>query len=352
MYPALVRSRARLDYGAVQEALDAGTAHPSVALLGEVGRARQASSKRRSAINLRLPSQRVERVEQGDHGERIARGEPDTSQTGTVYELQLDPRPASMDYNSEVSLLAGMVAGEMMARHGIGVLRVLAPAEPRDMEDFLVAARALGFAPPAPTLPGVARFLAEVDADSPRGMALMRDAARLLRGSGYVRCMEADPDQQPPHHAGVGGVYAHVTAPLRRLIDRYGLEYCLAIAAFERGETPEIQVPDWVEDTLSEAIESMRRSGSLASTVDRQCLNLTEAVVLEPWVGTSFDATVLHSKESAAEIFVESPPVIAKCRESAGAGQPPQGTRQVVTLIVADPTDPAAAEVAFAWPAD
>lgn len=332
VYPALVRSRARLDYEQVQADLDNGTAHPSVALLEEVGRARQASSKRRTAINLRLPAQRVVRDSDG------------------AFELALDPRPASMDYNSEISLLAGMVAGEMMARHSVGVLRVLAQASDQDIRDFLVAVEALGFEAPAAGIEDIASFLSRVDAQTPRGMAVMRDASRLLRGSGYEKLAETGGENSTPTpHAGVGGVYAHVTAPLRRLIDRYGLEFCLAIAAFERGETKTVEVPGWVTDTLDQATDSMKRSGALAATVDRKCLNLTESVVLAPWVGTTFDAAVLHNKATAAEIFVARPPVIANCVGSGDAGLPQEGTCQAVTLVTADP---AAAEVTFAWPAD
>lgn len=372
LYPATVRSVARLDYAAVQESIDAGDPHPSVALLPEVGRLRQGSALRREAINLRLPSQTVEPTGDGR------------------WELHIDARPPVMDWNSEISLLAGMVAGRMMADEGVGVLRTLRPAGAEALEEFCVAARALGY----DFSPGdnVGGFLQSVDADSPRGMAVMKDAARLLRGAGYhvlgplsdgpapasgdesgapegaaAAGGEADgkagsggaPGDDERHvdseeliHAGVGGHYAHVTAPLRRLIDRFGLEYCLAIAAHRRGDTETIEVPEWVTAGVGEAVSVMGKSGQLASRVDKACLNLTEAVVLAPWVGEAFEAAVLHDKGDTAEVFVEDPPVFADCVGTESAGVPPEGTCQRVSLVTADAEEPAAAKVLFAWPAD
>ena len=88
----------------------------------------------------------------------------------------------------------------------------------------------------------------------------------------------------------------------------------------------------------------MKRTTQLANQVDRAALRLTEAVVLQPWVGQNFHAAVLHSGENGANIFVSQPPVIAECQ-----GQPEEGTQTVVTLIAADPVQ---RKVTFAWPAD
>ena len=188
-------------------------------------------------------------------------------------------------------------------------------------------------------------------------MAVMKDATRLLRGSGYQRVETLDDGHTPapsdvPVHSGVGGPYAHVTAPLRRLIDRFGLEYCLAIAAHRRGETDAVEVPGWVGDGVDEAIGVMASSGQLASRVDRACLDLTEAVVLEPWIGHAFDAAVLHERGDRAEIFVIEPPVFADCRGPEESGTPQEGTAQRVSLVAADSSDPVEAQVLFTWPAD
>lgn len=310
---ALVHSVARLDYDRVQDDLDHGRAHPSIALLPEVGRLRQESSLRREAINLRVPSVRVVEDEEGH------------------FELVIEPRHPVMDYNSEISLLTGMVAGQMMVDARTGFLRTLGPAPTGAEAGFVQEIRNLGFDPGE----DISAFLATVDADTPRGMAAMREAQKLLRGSGYVNLDE----KEPVVHAGIGGYYSHVTAPLRRLIDRYATEVCLAICAGT-------DVPEWVRADANRVVKTMGRTSQLANTVDKACLNLTEATVLRPWLGHNFDAAVLQSDEKSdqARIFVVDPPVLAPC-----LGHPEEGRETTVSLVRADVDN---REVAFAWPAD
>ena len=312
---ALVRSRAKLDYDGVQADLEAGRMHPSVELLPVVGGLRQESSLRREAINLRIPSQRVQRNGDGR------------------YELIIEPRHDVMDYNSEISLLTGMCAGQMMVAHDMGMLRTLRPANDASEAEFRFEVRALGF--PLGDTDSISEFLAGVDATSASGMAVMREAQKLLRGSGYGR-IENDKTEV---HAGVGGYYSHVTAPLRRLVDRFATEYCLAISGG-------YEVPAWVSERADEVIDSMNRTSQFANTVDRACLRLTEATVLAPWLGHNFDATVLHTnqEERTARIFVPEPPVFGET-----LGAPGEGSRTNVSLIRADVVT---RDVQFAWPAD
>ncbi|GAB3946543.1 RNB domain-containing ribonuclease [Corynebacterium tapiri] len=312
---ALVRSRARLDYDGVQRDREQGTVHPSIQLLDKVGAARAATALRREAINLRLPSQRVSRTDDGR------------------FELVIEPRHQVMDDNSEISLLTGMVAGQMMTEAGHGLVRTLKPATQDALADFRLKAQALGYA--LQEGESVPALLQRVDATQPRGMAVMREAQSLLRGSGYARVGT----EEATVHAGVGGYYAHVTAPLRRLIDRFATEHCLSIAAGT-------DVPAWVTDKEQEVLEAMQSSGGLASQVDRAVLDLTEATVLAPWVGHNFPAVVLsaNQEQATSRIFVEEPPVISSC-----VGAPPVGAATVVSLITADP---GSRKVEFAWPAD
>ena len=307
---ALVHSVARLDYEGVHASLEDGSVHPSIALLPEVGRLRQQSSLRRHAINLRVPSVRVAR-------------------DGDAYELAIEPRHPIMDYNSEISLLTGMVAGQMMVDAGVGFLRTLQPASAESEAEFRREARNLGF----DVTGDIGEFLAGVDADTPHGMAVMREAQKLLRGSGYVDLSEDAPEV----HAGIGGYYAHVTAPLRRLIDRFATEVCLAICA----GTP---VPEWVTRDAARMLKTMGRSSQLANTVEKACLHLTEATVLEPWVGHNFDGVTLKSGEEQSRVFIVDPPVLAP-----SAGAPEESVSTKFSLVHAD-TD--AREVGFAWPAD
>lgn len=56
---ALVRSRAKLDYATVQEAIDSGTADEALALLKTVGTLREALEVERGGISLNVPEQEV-----------------------------------------------------------------------------------------------------------------------------------------------------------------------------------------------------------------------------------------------------------------------------------------------------
>jgi exoribonuclease R len=76
----------------------------------------------------------------------------------------------------------------------------------------------------------------------------------------------------------------------------------------------------------------MGGSDSLASKVDKACLDQTEAWVLADQVGQEFDAVVLRAESANAEIFLPEPPVIAKCTGESL----PEGGRIRVRLLDAD----------------
>ncbi|MFJ1461261.1 RNB domain-containing ribonuclease [Nocardia sp. N2S4-5] len=325
---ALVRSRARLDYAGVQADADAGRPHPSIAALPEFGRLRIEAGLGRGAIGLRLPAQTVVR----DGHDRA----PDDA---ARWQLIVEPRTAADDWNEQISLLTGMCAARIMLGGGdaepLGLLRTM-PAPPRAAIDSLRrTATALGLDWPddAP----VGRLLATLEADSPAALVLMSEATGLLRGASYTVLAGEVPDVV--QHSGIGAPYAHATAPLRRLGDRYVAEICLARSA----GTP---VPRWASEGLTAVADSMRRSDALAGKLERACLDLTESTVLAERVGTEFDAVVVREANGsrASEIFVAQPPVLAKC-----LGAPPEGRHVRVRLITADPTT---RTVTFAFPED
>ena len=286
---ALVKSVARLDYSTVQRDADAGTLHPSIAALPEFGRLRSVSAVARGAIELKLPEQSVVRDQSED-------------ESSARWRIELEPRTEADDWNAEVSLLTGMCAGRMMIDAGIGLLRTLPPAEESAVRTLRRTAVALGITWPEGQ--SVGQILAGLDSNEPSTMALMSVAPSLLRGADY----------------------AHVTAPLRRLSDRFSTEVCLAITA----GTP---VPEWARTALPELPDIMSGSDSLANKVDRACIDLTESTLLDGRVGEVFDAVVMRAKDGkrSAEVFVPSVAVIAKC-----VGTPDDGERAKVRLTAVD----------------
>jgi exoribonuclease R len=303
---AMVRSVAQLDYDTVRDRIAAGTPHPSYALLPELGRLRRELAVSRGAVELQLPEQRAVADDAGG------------------WRLTLRSRVDVEAWNAEMSLLTGMAAAGLMLDAGIGVLRTLPDPETEAMTSLRRRAATLGVDWPAGVT--AASVLATLDPSRPEALAFHVDATRLLRGAGYsVLDAEAGITAETTTHAGLGAAYAHVTAPIRRLVDRFGTEVCLAVAAG-------VAVPEWVRAALPGLPALMASSDTLASRVDRACLSQVEAWMLADRVGELFPAVVLHAEARGGEVFVADPPVLARC-----AGDDlPEGERIMVRLVEAD----------------
>ena len=102
---------------------------------------------------------------------------------------------------------------------------------PRRSTRFRREARGLGAEWPEGLPYG--EFVRGLDRTDPRHLALIHEATALFRGAGYT-AFDGEPPEQP-EHAAVAAPYAHVTAPLRRLVDRFGLVVCEAAVPRRRG---------------------------------------------------------------------------------------------------------------------
>jgi exoribonuclease R len=309
---ARVRSTAQLDYDGVQGQADRGALPDAIRLLPDVGARRLRLARRRHAIDLALPEQVVEPLPAG----------------GWTIALRT-PVPVER-YNAEISLLTGTCAATLMLRAGIGILRTVPEPDERALHSLRRAAQALGIRWPDGRPAG--DVLDSLDRGDPRHVAFVEHATSLLRGAAYVPFSGAPPQQTG--HAGIGAPYAHVTAPLRRLVDRFGSEVCLAVHAGR-------PVPDWVGAALPVLPEEMRRADSLAHAVDRAVVDATEAWLLRDRVGDTFPAVVIDADEHSGTVVLDDPAVRARCD---GAGLP-VGHRIAVRLTTADV---AARQVRFA----
>ena len=302
---ALVRSRAQLDYAAVQAALDTGTADESLQLLREVGRLRQERARDRGAVDLPTPDQEVD-LDAAGRPELVLRA----------------PLPVE-GWNAQISLLTGTAAAALMLSAGVGLLRTLPPADPDDVVELARSARALGVAWPESASYG--EVVSGLDPTDPGAAAVLVLATRLLRGAGYTAFDGAPPEQQL--HSGVALPYAHCTAPLRRLADRHVGEVCLAVAAGQ-------EVPDWARSALPRLPELMAAATRRASALERAVVDLAEALVLAPRVGERFDAVVVEANSKAGVVQLRDPAVRARC----DGADLPLGERLQVELVTADPT--------------
>lgn len=281
---ALVRSRAQLTYDEVQVAIDAGRPPDPIRDLPALGAALLADARERGAIELGLPEQDVE---------------PDGAGAWTVVlraELPVER------WNAQVSLLTGRAAAWLMLEHGAGLLRTLPAPDPSTFPRLQQAARNLGIRWDDGEHPGT--VLARLDAARPKEAAFADLAAELLRGAGYTALRGRPPVD--PGHAGVGAPYAHVTAPLRRLVDRFGTEACLAAQA-------SAPLPGWVDEALDALPERMAEGDRRGRALERAVVDATEAFVLADQVGRVFAASVIETGPRFGTVVLDEPPVRARC---------------------------------------
>jgi exoribonuclease R len=303
---ARVRSRAKLDYAGVQAAVDAGNAPEPVALLPELGTLLARRAAERGAVNLPLPEQEVEA-------------------DGRGWRLVLRAPLPVEEQNAQISLLTGMAAARIMLAGGVGLLRTMPPPRAEAVGKLRAAATSLGVAWPQDAPVGA--VVARVDPGTPRGAAFLDQAAELLRGAAYTTFDGTVPAETG--HGGVGAPYAHVTAPLRRLADRYATEVCLAL---HEGRP----IADWARTGLTRLPEAMAETDRVASAAGRGAVALAEAVLLANRVGERFDVGVVDvhdgDRKPAGTVALDDPAVRARC-----LGVLPLGERITATLTVADP---------------
>ena len=305
---ALVKSRAKLSYEGVQAEIDAGTASELVGLLKEVGELRLAREAARGGVSLPLPEQEL--VETGEGH----------------WELEFRRMLPVESWNAQISLLTGMAAASLMVYARVGILRTLPPADPRDVKRLHRTARALGIDWPAEQL--YPDFIRSLDPSRPTHAAMVVACTRLLRGAGYVTFNGELPEQA--QHSALASEYAHVTAPLRRLVDRYAGEVCVALCAGT-------DVPDWVVSAMAELPDTMAGSGRLANQYENAVVDLCEAELLHDRVGERFAAVVVDLDEKdprKGDITIQDPAVEATVT---GTADLPLGEEVSVELVSADP---------------
>lgn len=304
---ARIKSRAKLDYAGVQQQVDSGKAGPMWAVLREIGELRKQRERKRGGISLPLPEQEI-RVEEGR------------------WTLEFRARHPVEDWNEQISLLTGMAAAHLMVEHGVGLLRTLPEADPRDLARLRRTARALGIDwPQSQSYPD---FIRSLDPLKPRDVAMMTAGTTVLRGAGYVAFDGAVPGHS--QHSALAAQYTHVTAPLRRLVDRYTGETCVALCAGE-------PVPQWVLEALPGLPATMQESARRASRYENAVLDLAEAAALASRLGEIFEGAIVEIDKKdpqQGEVMLREPAILARV---AADGALPLGEPVRVRLVEADP---------------
>lgn len=291
---AVVRSRAKLAYDRVNP--------PDLPGFLELSDRIHAAEQERGAARVNPPAQEIVALEDGR------------------LELVFRPQLESETRNAALSLATNLAVAQALLAHNSGLFRVMAEPDARAERRLRHTAHALGLS--WPRVMPLKDFERKLDSADPKQAAFMLAVRRAGQGASYEPWREG----VKPWHAAVAATYAHATAPLRRLADRYVVRAALAVA---NGE----EVPAVVTDAFGRLAPVMAKADALAGRIDRAAIDLAEAVMLSASVGETFAAIVTEVDDRGARIQLCDRPVVARV----AAQGVEAGDRLTVRLAAADP---------------
>ncbi len=291
---AIIQSRAKLAYETATEAqLPAGFA--------ELSRRITTAEAARGAARVDPPEQEVEAAE--GH-----------------FNLVLRPQNLAEQRNAALSLATNLAVADALYSAKTGLFRVMAGPDDRAVARLRHIAEALGL--DWATSLSLQQFEKSLDPQKPDAAAFMLAIRRAGNGASYVPYQEG----VKPWHAAMAATYCHMTAPLRRLADRYVVRAALAVA---NGQP----VPAEVTTAFARLGPVMGKADARASQIDRAVIDLAEAAMLSGREGESFAAIVTDVDEIGARMQLCDVPVVA--RVAAHSVTP--GEKITVRLVGADP---------------
>ena len=279
----VIQSKAKLAY----ETSSPVDAHP---LLEAFAIRMDESDRARGAERVQRPEQEI------DH-------DPDAP---GQLRLQFRALTPSERANSAMSLAANLAIAGLFCSRGMGLFRDLDDPSGRDVAMLRRTAHALGVPwRDDENLRDVLRRLRPDTAiDATFSIAVRRAGGGALyrwyeAPSAVARLRSKDKVGKPdgPWHSAIGAPYAHATAPLRRLADRYVLE--LALALHESAI-----VDKSIVDQLQRLPKVMDDVASLAGSVERACIDLVESVVLSGREGQEFTGVVAEDSGPTAVVHL------------------------------------------------
>lgn len=292
---AIIRNSAKLAYEGVTQA----ELPPE---FGELARRIEVAEIHRGAARVDPPEQEV-----------VALGEG-------RYELAFRPMTQAEQRNAALSLAANMAIANVLLANRTGLFRVMGEPDKRAIKRLRLTARAHGLDwPQHVTLEDYGRKL---DPSDPKQAAFMLAIRRAGPPAAYAPFVEG----RKPWHSAMAASYAHATAPLRRLADRYVVDATLAVA---NGRA----VPQAVREAFAKLPQVMARADARSSQVQRASVDLAETVMLHGREGESFVSVVTDIDERGARMQLCGLPVVARVdAQGVQAGDELQ-----VKLLSADP---------------
>ena len=243
------------------------------------------------------------RIERGENARGAARVDPPEQEVEAIgdgrYRLRFRPRLLSEERNAALSLASNLAIADALQRHRTGLFRVMDEPGKKATKRLRHTAKAFGIDWPSHV--ALTDFEKSLDARDPRQASFMLAIRRAGNGAAYVPFR----DGEIPWHSAMAATYAHATAPLRRLADRYVVRAALAIA---NG----LPVPPVVEEAFANLPPVMARADTLAGQIERAVVDLAETAMLSGREGTTFSAVITDVDERGARIQLCEFPVVAR----------------------------------------
>lgn len=273
---AMIRSRAKLAYADVTRA----QLPPAFA---EFAARMDAAEAARGAARVDPPEQEVEPLGEGRYG------------------LAFRPLLESERHNAALSLSANLAIAAALQQAGTGLFRVMAGPTAKAMARLRSTAAGLGLDWPKDH--DLKAFERTLDQRKPHHAAFMLAVRRAGNGAGYAPWIPG----VTPWHEAISATYAHATAPLRRLADRYVIRATLAVA---NGQP----VPDVVEDAFRRLPAVMAKAEATSGQIERAVIDLAETVMLQGREGERFSACVTDTDGESARIQLIDLPVVSRAK--------------------------------------
>jgi len=262
------------------------------------------------------------RIEAAELARGAARVEPPEQEVVTengCFRLRQRPQLRTEQDNAALSLATNLAVAEALLAAHTGLFRTMDEPQEWAVRRLRHTAKALGVAwTKEESLQQLERRL---DPGKAADASLMLAIRRASPGAGY------QPYRQgvKPWHSAVAMTYAHATAPLRRLADRFVVEAALAVA---NG----LKVPESCLAAFERLPKVMQKADALGGELHRAVVDLAEAVALQGREGEQFDAMVTDVDQRGARIQLCAPPVVSRLKTD---GLVP-GTQLKVRLVSAD----------------
>jgi exoribonuclease R len=215
------------------------------------------------------------------------------------YDISFRPRLQSEDENAAMSLATNLAIADLLFSTGTGLFRVMADPDERVERRLRHTARALGVEWAATT--SLRDFERTLDGKTPSSAALQMAIRRAGGGASYVPFVAGE----RPWHSAMAATYAHGTAPLRRLADRYVVMATLAIA---NGQP----VPETIAAAFQKLPDVMKRADDRARQVEQAVIELAEVALMSSQRRRTFSAVVTDVDDRGARIQLCDLPVVAR----------------------------------------